>query len=271
MKLGDPQRGIWMALTSALIWVSCLSGFAAPSEAAHLAAGVTPERLGQGTSIRLRFQLAPADRRVPPPLKRVDIRYPANFGIALSGLGIEACTAAVLETLGPSGCPPDSVMGYGSALGGIPFGPEIVREGAAVTIVRAEDEDGRIALLFDAEGLSPVLANIVLPGVLLPAPPPFGGDIHIAVPVVPSLPEAPDVAVLELGATIGPAAGLSYSEVAHGRRVSYTPKGILLPDTCPRGGFPFAASFGFQGGRRESAQTTVQCPVRASIRGRRRG
>jgi hypothetical protein len=207
---------------------------------------------------------------VPPPLSQIDIDYPNNFGIALSGLGVETCTAAVLEALGPSGCPADSVMGYGSALGAIPFGPVIVREAASVTIVRAEDEKGHIALLFDAQGLSPVLANLVLPGVLLAAPRPFGGDIHVGVPLIPSLPEAPDVAVLELRAVIGPAAGLTYYEDPHGHAVPYIPKGILLPGNCPRGGFPFAAKLTFQGGGHASARTTVRCPGGASVRRKRR-
>ena len=150
-------------------------------------------------------------------------------------------------------------MGRGTALGEIPFGPAIIHESATLTIVRAENENGQIAVLFDAQGISPVEANLVFTGVLLPSRRPYGGDIRIAVPLVPSLPEAPDVAVVALRATLGPA-GLTYYEEAHGVNVPYTPRGILLPESCPETGFPFAATIAFVGGERSSAATRVRCP-----------
>jgi hypothetical protein len=230
--------------------------------AVHLVATLTPEHLGGHTSIGLAFDIDDPGRRVPRPITRVDLRYANDFGIALSDLGTETCTQALIEAHGAAACPADSMMGRGYALGEIPFGPEIIHERATLMIFRAEDENGRIALLFDAEGLSPVLANIVFPGVLLPARPPYGGDIHIVVPVVPSLPEAPDVAVIKLSATIGPAAGLVYSERRGDGVVSYAPTGILVPERCPRGGFPFAANIAFQAGASASAHAKVRCPQR---------
>jgi hypothetical protein len=154
-------------------------------------------------------------------------------------------------------------MGRGAAQGEIPFGPAIIHENASVTIARAEDENGHITLLFDARGISPVAANIVFVGVLLPARSPFGGDIRIAIPLVPSLPEAPDVAVVGLQATLGPV-GLTYFEQVGGVSVPYTPRGILLPERCPRPGFPFAATVAFFGGTHASAQTHVRCPATAA-------
>ena len=230
-----------------------------------MSARLTPDRLGASTTIELKVGVQGGDGAVPPPLRSVALRYPEDLGIALSGLGLETCTASALETSGPAACPPNSVMGHGSALGEIPFGPEVIRERASVTVVRAEDEDGHIALLFDAQGISPVVANIVFPGELLPARRPYGGEISLSVPLVPSLPEAPDVAVVALEATIGPE-GLTYYEQSHGASVPYTPKGILLPDHCPRGGFPFAAALSFEGGQLSRASTHVRCPARTSRR-----
>jgi hypothetical protein len=162
-------------------------------------------------------------------------------------------------------------MGRGSALGEISSGPQIMREQAKLAILRSENVDGHIALLFDAEGLSAVKPNIVFRGLVLGARRPFGGDIHIDVPLVPSRPEAPDVAVVGLTATIGPAAGLRYTETVRGQLVSYTPNGILLPGRCPRGGFPFAASFAFSDGSRASAQAHVRCPLKNGAHRQRRG
>jgi hypothetical protein len=78
-------------------------------------------------------------------------------------------------------------------------------------------------------------------------------------PIVPSVPGAPDVAIVSLRVTRGPQ-GLSYYEQAEGSTLAYTPKGILLPTTCPRGGFPFAATFSFLDGSHPVAHTTVPCP-----------
>lgn len=241
----------------------------AANQSARLSAQLTPEHLGRSTTIGVSFAIEDRVDRVPPPLQTVEIRYPANFGIALSGLGVESCTAQTLETLGPPGCPPNSLMGHGTAFGEIPFGPTIVHETAAVTIVRAEDQNGRIALLFDAQGISPVDANLVFGGIVLPTRPPYGGDIRISVPLVPSLPEAPDVAVVALQATIGPV-GLTYYERVHGTSVPYSPRGIVLPGRCPRAGFPFATAIAFVGGSRASAYTHVRCPARSAHRGRSR-
>ena len=259
--------------------VACFAAFAlaascaAAAESAHLTARLTPKHLGRGSSIALTIAIATSGGQPPPPLKQLDIRYPNNLGIALSGLGLETCAAQTLEALGPAGCPPDSIMGYGSAVGEIPFGPEVVREPAAITIARAENENGQVALLLDAQGISPVVANLVLPALLLPSRPPYGGDIRIAVPLVPSLPEAPDVSVVQLRATIGPAAGLTYYEHRGAQTVPYTPKGILLPSRCPRGGFRFAAAAAFVDGTTATARSRVRCSPgggRRSVR-RRRG
>jgi hypothetical protein len=260
----NPQTAVAIVVGLAFAWLpSALAPAAyAGNQSVQLAARLIPERLGHGTSIGLGFEIG-GSAGIPPPLRIVDLRYPANFGVALSGLGLDTCSAATLETAGPAGCPPNSIMGHGSALGEIPFGPSIIHEGATVTIARAEDQNGHIALLFDAQGISPVQANIVFPGLLLPARQPYGGDIRIAVPLVPSLPEAPDVAVVALHAMLGPQ-GLTYYEQVDGVTVPYTPKGILLPERCPAAGFPFSATLAFQSGERETASTRVRCPAKAA-------
>jgi hypothetical protein len=225
----------------------------------RLTTTLTPERLGHGTTVGFGFDIAAPAHRVPPPLTGLDVRYPRGLGPGSSGLGLATCSEAKLEALGPAGCPPDSRMGYGSALTEIAFGPETVEETADIAIVRAPSNSRHLALLFYANGRTPVDAQIVFRGLLTPAPPPFGGGIHIDVPLVPSLPEAPDVSVVRVRSTIGPQ-HLTYFEEVNGRRVAYKPHGIPLPDRCPRGGFRFAAEFSFQDGSHANAQTAVPCP-----------
>jgi hypothetical protein len=229
-------------------------------------ATLTPERLGHGTSIRLAVGIRAPVGGSPAPLTQLDLLYPENFGIGLSGLGIETCAQARLQSAGPAGCPTDSVMGYGQAQGEIASGAQITRVRAKLTVLRAENAHGHIAMLFDAQGFSAALPNIVFSGLVVAARRPFD-EIHINVPLVSSQAGGGDVALVGLTAIIGPAAGLRYTETVHGRTVSYKPNGVLLPSSCPRGGFRFAASFVFQGGHQGSAKTTVRCPPPGRARG----
>jgi hypothetical protein len=158
-------------------------------------------------------------------------------------------------------------MGYGSAIADVPIGSEGVRESASITVLRAPDQEGHLALFFNTESKTPVLARLVFPGLLLAARAPFGGLLNVNVPLVPTVPNGPDVSVVQLDSTLGPE-HLIYTEVVHGRTVYYRPKGILLPDSCPRGGFPFAATVAFVDGSHASAHTAVPCP-RSGLRPRR--
>jgi len=69
----------------------------------------------------------------------------------------------------------------------------------------------------------------------------------------------PDASVVHFQSTIGPRHLYYYSE-SHGRRIRYHPRGIVLPTTCPPGGFPFSAVFSFQDGSTVAAHDTVDCP-----------
>jgi hypothetical protein len=229
----------------------------------------TPYRLGHDTTIGFGFHLTTPPDTVPPPLTYIDLSYPAGLGFALSELGIATCSTTTLEAYGPASCPQNSLMGYGKALAAIPLGPTILNETAQITIVRTTTLEEHIALLVFAEGETPINAQLVFPGLLLPAAKPYSGRLAIGIPLVPSLPEAPDVAVVQFHTTIGPLR-LHYQEHVHGHTVTFTPKGIPLPAKCPHGGFRFAATFTFLDTTSAYAHTTVPCPHRLKHRHRRR-
>jgi hypothetical protein len=174
----------------------------------------------------------------------------------------------VLEAEGPPGCPSNSVMGYGTGLVEVPFGPEILQEITRTTTFMAPIQNGMIGLLFYVDGESPVSAQLVFPGLVLPAPIPFGGDLNASLPLVPSVPDAPDAALVKLSTTLGPS-HITYYEYRKGQTIPYHPRGILLPRSCPRGGFRFAARFSFNDGTHASADTAVPCPGRKRPAGRR--
>jgi hypothetical protein len=217
-----------------------------------------PFWLGHGTTVDVGADILAPAGHVPSPLIGLDMRYPNALGVAAGGLGLTSCSQTRLETLGPSACPASSRMGEGSALAEIQIGPEIIQETAHAAIVRGPQQGGRLALLFYVSGISPVLAHITFPGLLLPGPGPGEESIHIGIPLVPSLPGAPDVAVVRLHASLGPR-GLIYYEHIRGKLIPYRPKGVLLPNKCPRGGFHFAATFTFLDGSQSQANTSIPC------------
>jgi hypothetical protein len=254
-------------LISAVLLCLLLPAGALAAPAVKLSATLTPEHLGRATTIGFGFQIETPAGQAPTPLTQFAVRYPANLGLATSGLGVAVCSSATLAVSGPGACPADSRMGSGSASGEVAIGPEVHQEVTDVAIFRGPDQEGHLALFFYASGENPVIAQLVLPGLLLPAPAPFGGLVNIAVPPIPSLPEAPDIALVGLRSTIG-AEHLTYYERVDGKLVAYRPNGILLPDSCPRGGFPFAAELSFEDGSRVDAHTAVPCPPRP--KGKRR-
>lgn len=259
---------------SALARVLLIAALALPASQAQaapatkpvsLSVRLTPERLGAGTTIDFTFRIAGQRGRVPPPLTGVDLFYPINMGLINSGLGLATCAPMTLETLGPLGCPPDSLMGRGTALVEIPIGPVIVSETGHITTWLAPVEDGHLALLFYAEGETPISAQLIFTSQVLEAPAPYGGSLDTIIPPIPSLPEGPYAEVVQMHATIG-SQGVTYYTHVHGRRIPYHPDGLRLPHTCPRGGFPFAARFAFLDGTRSSARTRVPCPASRSAR-----
>lgn len=245
-------------LTAALAVMSWWPAIAlAAAQTVELEASLTPERLGAGTTLYFGFRIAGPRGEAPPPLIAANLLYPANFGLINSGLGLATCSRAELEA--ESACPADSLMGYGTAVAEVPFGPDTIREGAQITTWMAPIEDGHLGLLFLAQGQAPVRAELIFTSHILPANLPFGGAVATTLPIVPSLPEAPDVSIARLSTTLGPM-HITYYQRFHGKTTAYHPAGIRLPRTCPRGGFPFAAELAFQDGSHATAHTIVPCP-----------
>jgi len=239
-------------LSAVLALCAWVPGTASAAQTASISTAFTPLRLGAPSTVSLGFEIKAGAGQVPPPLTGVDFHYPSDLGIATSGLGTASCQVAELEAHGPSICPPNSRMGSGSAFVEIPVGGEVRTETASIGLVAGPSENGFVKLLVSATGLSPVAARIVMPSLLL------AGDLKLTVPLVESLPGAPDVSVVRVHVTLG--GNLTYYETRHGKRVAYRPRSIVLPKRCPRGGFQFSATFDFQDGTQAEARKTVACP-----------
>jgi len=237
-----------------LLFASALvPGAASATQTARITARFGPEHLGVVRAISFEFNLE-GDGHVSSPVQSVQLDYPGNLGFATSGLGVAACRQRTLELTGPRACPRDSVMGHGSAVAEIPIGPELIHEHISLTVLAGPSTDGYLHMLIYADGKTPVTAQNIITGILLP------GRLNITIPPIPSLPGTPYVTITHMTITLGGA--LTYYEHRHGRTVAYRPAGVSLPALCPRGGFPFGASFSFMDGTRTAAATAAACPTR---------
>jgi hypothetical protein len=250
------------ALACALALGTAAATFATPAGAAEvvrLRASFTPDRLGAATTIGFGFTISSSAGGLPAPLTHIDLRMPPNMNYLTSSLGLATCYPQQLIERGLHGCSPNSRLGMGSAFVEVPFGQNSGHEIPEIQALMGPPHNGNVVVLFYANGLAPVFAQIVFAGELVSGGGPFGEDLSAAIPLIPSVTNGPPVSIVRVSSTIGPA-GLTYYRRSHGRRVGYKPQGVSVPDRCPRGGFPFTADFAFADGSVVTATTHVPCP-----------
>jgi hypothetical protein len=218
-----------------------------------------PNRAGARTTIFFGFQISGPHGEAPSPIMRLDLRLPAHMGIATTTLGQANCEPAALLVAGLSGCSANARIGFGDALAVVPVPQHPVVEKASITALMGPSSNQSLQVLFFAEGLTPVFATFVFPGIVLDDSHPFGEQIDTLIPLVPSWPEGPNVALTRFSSTIGPL-HLTYHRQVNGRTIAYRPHGVLVPRRCPSGGFPFAADLAFEDGTVSHAVANVPCP-----------
>jgi hypothetical protein len=257
-----PAARALIACACVIAVCACLPASApAALEIATLHAAFSPDRLGAGTTISFGFQITTADGLAPPPMTSLDLRMPAGINFTTTTLGLAICQPAALRAQGLAGCSPNSRLGFGSAYVEVPFGVGAGTEIPELQALMGPPHDGNLVVLFYANGETPVYAQLVFAGELLPDTGAFGSQLSTEVPPIASVPGGPDVSILSVQSTIGPSQ-LTYYRHSHGRRIAFHPRGVSVPERCPRGGFPFSAQFGFQDASSTSASTTVPCPPR---------
>jgi hypothetical protein len=262
-----PRRA---AITAALIVALAVLGLGAPAASAVPVArlSVAFDRgavLGATTALHAELALDP--RRAPSPLVSARLLYPQSLGILLGGLGLASCRRPATEFAqiileSPLRCPPNAVLGYGTAVAQVRLNDgQAIPEYAAVTVLAGPIVRETVELVAYIEGLHPFGARLLYSGALATGAPPFGGALAVETPVIPSLVGFATVSLLDMKLVIGSPAITYYEHTRHGT-VAYHPDGIQLPQRCPRGGFPFRLRLGFQDGSVATAATTARCPRR---------
>jgi hypothetical protein len=249
-----------LTLITALALCACLPVSAHAGQTVTLKTSFNPNRLGARTTIEFGFQVhSTIPGKAPSPVTDVDLHLPAGLGLATSTLGLANCEPAALLEQGLTGCPANSRIGFGSAIVAVPAEGEPVQEEGSLTALVGPPNSEHLEVLFYAEGHAPVYAQLVFPGQVLDDGPPFSGRLNTAIPLIPTWPGGPDVAVTRMTSTIGPR-GLTYYRHVDGEIVPFHPRGLAVPERCPHGGFPFRADIAFLSGARASATSAVPCP-----------
>jgi len=251
------------------VFLGCVPTIAQASETATLAMAFTPYRLGESTTLTIHLNIANSEGGVPGPVTSFNTRMPPSLELIGSTLGLAICKPAALLARGAEGCSPNARIGFGSAQAEVPFGPDILGETASVEAFIGPSVGENIGVLLYGEARYPIFADVVFPGLLLLGTGPVGESLNTTIPVIPTLPGAPDVSVVSMELSIGPDHLIYYKQV-HGRRVSYRPEGITLPSVCPRDGFLFITELTFLDGTNLKVPSTVPCPVMGRTTHRKR-
>ncbi len=181
-------------------------------------------------------------------LRKVVVYLPK--GVTVNSKPFGSCTAAMLESRGPAGCPKSSVASPVGSAGVVdPIAGELITETATLQAFFAPGG----GLNFYANAAAPISAQIVVPGHYQRAPAPYGLMFTTNVPLVESVPGAPPVSTTSINLKVGAA-------IRKGKKTYYYGR---VPTTCPRGGFVGKFEATFQTGETVTHTVTVPCPTRS--------
>jgi len=242
----------------ALIATALAAGAANAAETVQITqAGFSPSTLGAPTNAFGSATISSTTGPVPAPIEHVDVYGPAGVTLNLEGTG--TCSETALQQVGPQACPANSRAGFGGGEGIYQLGGELVKEKYTLDFFLADNRPGHVALLVFLDGHSPVSVEVVFGGQVIRGPRPYGLGFSLNVPLIKVLPEASDASATSAFITLG-AHNVAYYRTVHGRRTLFHVKGIVLPKSCPRGGWPVASRFRFQDGSTVMAKRSVPCP-----------
>ncbi len=218
-----------------------------PQGPATIAASFQPDRLGATGALTVSIDLPGGLLGVPPPLRSSILRLPTGLGIEIPHL--RSCEPARLRLLGARGCPSQSRLGVGRALVRAPLGAQQLGESVSLWVFLGPLRDLQPTFEMLAQGYTPFDERVVLSGTVLPDNPPYGEDLVLSVPAIPTLPLEPEASIAYMSLTIG-----SSRSSAHESNTT------IEPARCPPGGFPFAAELTYADGSTQDASTATPCP-----------
>ncbi len=210
---------------------------------------LSPDRLDAKGEITLTIHYTGGELGVPSPVRRAVLQLPA--GLTLDIPSLRSCSTARLEARGARGCPRQSEIGTGQALVEANLGAQPITETATLRAFLGPLDNLQPTFEILGQGYTPIGQEMVLTATTLPDRPPYGEQLVMSIPPIPSIPPEPDASISSFSLTIG-------SDSPHRPRDANT---ILIPSSCPAGGFPFAGQFTYADGSDGGALARVPCPV----------
>jgi hypothetical protein len=214
---------------------------------ATITASFQPDKLGATGALTVTIDLTRGAVGVPPPLRSSILRLPTGLGIDIPHL--QSCEPVRLRLLGARGCPAQSRLGVGRALVRAPLGSQPLEESISLWVFLGPLHDLQPTFELLAQGHTPFDERVVLSGTVLPDDPPYGEDLVLSVPAIPTLPLEPAASIASMSLTIGSS-----------RRSARESNTAIEPSRCPPGGFPFAAALTYADGSTQDASATTPCP-----------
>jgi hypothetical protein len=201
----------------------------------------SPDRLGAAAALTLSIDYTGAPHRVPASVTRTIVHLPAGLSFRMQG--VSTCSRGGASS---GSCPASSRVGSGSDVAVAHLGSQTLSENATVTAYRGPNQGGHPTLLMASQGLTPLIERVVITGVIQRDHPPYGLQLQMSIPPIPTLPTEPNASILHFTLTFGG---------AHASRSI-----VQTPGSCPAGGFPFGANFTFTDGTTASSTATARCP-----------
>jgi hypothetical protein len=258
MRFRAPSR----ATTIVAITVACVCLIAAATawaaETLSVTASFSPDKLGAPTNVHGTATITAVGSTLPSPIAEATVMGPPGLTVDTKGVGV--CSPVELEkTLNPAVCPKDSKAGFGGGVGAYELGGQVNEESFTINFYRGPNEDGHIVLLAYVNAVSPVSVQLVLKAQVVQEPKPYGLGFTFKVPPVETLPGASNATVKSIYITLG-APNAAYFEKVGGKRKLVHIKGIIVPKTCPKGGFPYKTQLTFEDGTTDAVTGVIRCP-----------
>jgi hypothetical protein len=248
-------------LVAALLVCACLVGaaVAAASESFMVRARFTPDKLDVPTNLSVTARFESTTAGSLPPVTKVTAYAPAGMSVDVRGARTCTVTASQLQETGPSACPADSRIGFGSGTAKSELAGQFLSASFTLEFFLAPPKGGHRAFLVYVTSNSPSLLYLGLVAREISAPKPYGIGLTFTIPIIESLPGAGlgwvERALLTFGSS-----NVAYYRTVHGRRKLLHVKGIVAPASCPRGGFPLEAIVEYADATTGTAKTTIPCP-----------
>jgi hypothetical protein len=244
--------GILLALLAVLLGSAIVPAVASAARSVTFASTFSlVSRLGEGTVYTTELTFAGSEYNgLVAPLTELTVHLPAGTG--LSAAGFPTCNKFTIEQFSPSGCPAGSLAGPAGTVSMIvSFGTEKVPEEATLQPVFGPGGVLYVAL----EGHAPVALETIMEGHYQGDSPPYSQDLVLSIPLMETVPGAPDVSITALTLNVGVSreeSGVTFNSVS-------------VPNTCPSGTFAWAGDAAFNGEASEPVGATeTACPASGS-------